>query len=317
MEGDERDMSAKGIYAAVVTPVETTGAISVERYCRHARWLLRQGCTGLGVFGTTSETQAFSVAERQAGLEAFLAAGLPAERLILGIGCCARSDTVALARHALANRVGRLLMLPPFFYKNNSDEGLYRAFAEVIEAVGDPRLRLLLYHFPQVSGVPVTRAVIERLVQRYPQTVVGIKDSSGDWQHTAGLIAAFPQLAIYSGADAQLLQNLEAGGAGTFSAAANLAAAASAAVLAAFERGDRAAALRALPLVTAVRDALGRYPLIPGIKHVIGDGQHDAVWQTVRPPLVELDAASGAALLRELDAAGYVYDPDLYSVGTA
>lgn len=310
-------MPSKGIYAAVVTPVDDTGAISIERYCRHARWLLRQGCTGLGVFGTTSETQAFSVAERQEALEAYLAAGLPADRMLLGVGTCARGDTVALTRHALANGINDVLMLPPFFYKNNTDEGLFRAFAELIEAVADERLGLLLYHFPQVSGVPVTKPVIERLLGRYPATIKGIKDSSGDWAHTKSLIEAFPSLFIYSGADSHLLQNLEAGGAGTFSAAANLSGGTSAEAFNAWSKDDRQTAAEALKLVGEVRRILGGHPLIPAVKHVLADGLKDPVWRIVRPPLVELDDAAGAALVADLAEAGYVYDPDLYSVAGA
>jgi 4-hydroxy-tetrahydrodipicolinate synthase len=310
-------MATKGIFAAVVTPVDNTGAISIERYCRHARWLLRQGCDGIGVFGTTSEAASFSVAERQATLDSFLAAGLPADRIILGIGCTARADTVALARHALASGIPELLMMPPYFYKGNSDEGLYRAFAEVIDAVADDRLQLYLYHFPQVSGVPVTRGVVERLVERYPDTVKGVKDSSGDWAHTKGLIESFPGLAIYSGNDGHLLDNLRIGGAGTISAAANLAVEQSAEVFKAFAKGDMAAAEAGMGIVTKVRKILADYPLIPAIKHVIADGQRDEIWRTVRPPLVELDEASGEALVAALEAAGYVYDPDLYSVAGA
>ncbi len=310
-------MATKGIFAAVVTPVDNTGAISIERYCRHARWLLRQGCAGIGVFGTTSEANSFSVPERQATLDAFLAAGLEANKIILGIGTCARADTVALARHALDHGVTELLMMPPFFYKNNTDEGLFRAFAEVIDSVADPRLELYLYHFPQVSGVPVTKGVIERLAERYPDTLKGLKDSSGDWAHTKDLIESFPDLAIYSGNDGHLLQNLETGGAGTISAAANLAAEHSADVFKAFTNGDRAAAEAGMTIVAGVRRCLTEHPLIPGIKHVIAEGQHDDVWRTVRPPLLELDAASGQALIEALDKVGYVYDPDLYSVAGA
>ncbi len=311
------DPRLRGIWAAVVTPVDPQGEIGIERYTRHARWLLRHGCHGLGVFGTTSETQAFSVAERQRALEAFLAAGLPAERMILGIGCCARADTVALARHALGLGVARMLMLPPFFYKNVPEEGLVRAYAEVIEAVADPRFELLFYHFPQVSGVPIPHAVIERLLVRYPSTIKGIKDSSGDLGHTLGLIRAFPGLAVFAGADQHLLDVLKAGGAGTFSAAANLNGAASRAVYDAFERGDLAAAEAGMKKVAAVREALQRRPLIPAIKHVIADGRHDEIWRLVRPPLVELDPAEGERLLAELEAAGFVYDPDLYAVAAA
>lgn len=310
-------MPTKGIYAAVVTPVDDTGAISIERYCRHARWLLRQGCAGIGVFGTTSEANSFSVAERQATLEAFLAAGLPIDRLILGVGTCNRADTVALCRHALEHGVSELVMLPPFFYKSNSDEGLYRAYAEVIDKLADDRMALSLYHFPQVSGVPLTHTLIERLVEAYPRTIKGIKDSSGDWAHTKGLIEAFSGLAVFSGNDTHLLQNLEAGGAGTISAAANLAAHESSVVFEAFSKGDEAAAAAGMPVVANVRKALADYPLVPAIKYVIADGQHDEVWRTVRPPLVELDNASGKALITALDAAGYAYDPDLYSVAGA
>jgi 4-hydroxy-tetrahydrodipicolinate synthase len=311
------DPRLRGIWAAVVTPVDPQGEIGIERYTRHARWLLRHGCHGLGVFGTTGETQAFSVGERRAALEGLLAAGLPAERIILGVGCCARADTVALIRHGLELGITRMLALPPFFYKNLPDAGLVRAFSEVIEKVADPRLELLLYHFPQVSGVPIPKAVIAALVERHPATIKGIKDSSGDLAHSLDLARSFPGLAVFAGADQHLLELLKAGGAGTISAAANLNAAASRAVFDAFERGDLAAAEAGMRKVAAVREALQKRPLIPAIKHVIADGRHDPVWRTVRPPLVELDPAEGERLLAELEAAGYVYDPDLYAVAAA
>ena len=234
--------------------------------------------------------------------------------MILGIGCCARSDTLALARHALGLGVTNLLMLPPFFYKNNSDEGLYRAFAEVIDALAEPRLALLLYHFPQMSGVPVTHPVVERLLERYPDTLEGIKDSSGDWEHTASLISNFPEPTISSGAAGHLVRNLEAGGAGTFSAAANLAAGASAKVFKAFNEGDREAAEAGMQLVTEVRNVLTSYPLVLGIKHVIAAGQHDEVLAHRPPAHGRARRHKGEALVAALDQAGYVYDPDLYSV---
>ncbi|MCS6779825.1 MAG: dihydrodipicolinate synthase family protein [Geminicoccaceae bacterium] len=311
------DPRLRGIWAAIVTAVDPDGEINLERWARHARWLLRQGCHGIGLFGTTGETQAFSVAERQAALEALLASGLPPERVILGVGCCARADTVALVRHGLGLGITRMLALPPFFYKNVPEEGLVRAFSEVIEKVADPRLELLLYHFPQVAGVPIPKPVIARLLERYPATVKGVKDSSADLAHTLDLIRSFPNLAVFAGADQHLLEVLQAGGAGTISAAANLNCAASRAVFEAFERDDAAAAEAGMRKVVAVREALQKRPLIPAIKHVIADGRHDPVWRTVRPPLVELDAAEGERLLAELDAAGYAYDPDLYSVAAA
>lgn len=311
------DPRLRGIFAAIVTPVDPDGEINLERWTRHARWLLRHGCHGLGVFGTTGETQAFSVAERQAALEGLLAEGLPAERVILGVGCCARADTLALIRHGLSLGIRRMLALPPFFYKNVPEEGLFRAFSEVIERVGDDRLELLLYHFPQVTGVPVPKTVIARLLARYPRTLKGIKDSSGDLAHTLDLIRSFPELAVFAGADQHLLSVLEAGGAGTISAAANLNCAASRTVFDAFEHGDRSRAESLMPKVAAVRAALQKRPLIPAIKHVIAQARNDPIWRTVRPPLVELEDAEGRALMAELDALGFVYDPDLYAVAAA
>ncbi len=307
----------KGIFAASVTPVDRDGEISHVRLVAHLRWLLHHGCHGIALFGTTGEAPSFSVAERQAALEAVLRRGVAPERILIGIGCCAHADTLALARHALDLGVTRMLMLPPFYFKEVPDEGVYRAFAELIEALGSDRLRLILYHFPRMSMVPVNRPVIERLLGRYPGTVVGIKDSSGDWEHTRALITAFPDFSVFSGSDMHLLRNLQAGGAGTISAGANLACASSRDVFDAVAKGDAAAAERAMGCVSAVRGVLGHYPMIAAIKHVLAQGTRDPVWETVRPPLVELDAAGGASLLQELEAVGYVYDPEAYAAVSA
>jgi 4-hydroxy-tetrahydrodipicolinate synthase len=298
--------SGRGIWTALVTPVDATGVIDIARLAAHARWLLGQGCQGVLLFGTTGETAAFSVAERQAALEALLATGFPVDRLRVGVGCCARSDTVALTRHALAQGCHELLALPPFFFKSLPDEGLYRAFAETIDAVADPALALHLYHFPQVSAVPVTMPVIERLVAAYPDTVKGVKDSSGDLAHTLELVRRFPTLAIYAGADGHLLELLRAGGAGTISAAANLNAAANRAVLDAFERGDMAAAEALMQKVSAVRGVLNGRPLIPSIKAALAGALGEPTWRNVRAPFVEVEERAIPELLGALAAAGNV-----------
>ena len=298
-------MSAQGIYAAVVTPVDRHGSIDVGAYCQHARWLLASGCHGLGVFGTTSETNSFSVRERQSALEAYVGAGLDPTSMIVGVGCCARADTVALARHALDLGVYRLLALPPFFYKGNADEGLYRAFAEVIESVSDRRLELYLYHFPQVSGVSVTIGVIAKLLDSFPEIVRGLKDSSGNWGHTKDLIDRFPDFQVFSGADNHLLDNLQSGGAGTISAAANLNCHASRVVFDAYQQGDIEAAKEGMIAVTHVRSTLTSFPLIPAIKYVIrANGGGDA-WEDLRPPLEALSDERGRELMDALSAGGF------------
>jgi len=298
-------MSTRGIFAAAVTPVDHDGNIDADAYCRHARWLLDNGCHGIGVFGTTSETNSFSVAERQAALDAYLRGGLDPSAMIVGVGCCARSDTVALARHALDRGVFRLLALPPFFYKGNSDEGLFRAFAEVIELVADPRLELYLYHFPQVSGVPVTKGLIAKLLSSYPETVAGLKDSSGDWNHTKDIIDSFDDFAVFSGADNHLLDNLKTGGAGTISTAANVNCSASRAVFDAFDRGDTDAAQAAMTPVANVRTVLAQFPLIPAIKHILRASDRGEIWKNLRAPLEPLNEDLGQELLETLSAESF------------
>lgn len=292
-----------GIWAAILTPVDADGGVDAGRWASHALSLMEHGCHGIAVFGTTGEAQAFSVAERCAALERLLAAGVPAERVILGVGCCARTDSVALSRHGLEHGVRHQLALPPFFYKSVSDDGLAQAFAELIDAVADPHLALLLYHFPQATGVPVTHGVIDRLTGSYP-CVIGIKDSSGDLAHTTGLIERYPDLAVFAGNDAHLLPVIEAGGAGTISAAANLAGGQSRAVWDAHERGDGMAAATAMAAVRAIREATHGAPLIPGLKSAMAARLGDPAWARVRPPLVKLSETEGRALADALGAAG-------------
>lgn len=304
-----------GIYAAIVTPVDYSGAISAERFGRHAHWLLRHGCHGLSLFAVTGEAASFSVGERQAALEALVHGGVPTDRLLVGVGTCARADTVALARHALELGCRRLVMLPPYFFRQVIDEGVYRAYAEVIDALADDRLELFLYHTPRTTGTPITEAIIQRLLAAYPSTIRGIKDSSASLGRLRELITSFPELAIFAGSDKELLQVLEAGGAGTISAAANINCTISRAVFDAFQAGDLERAAKQMRLVRHAREALEAYPLVPAVKFVIADGQNDDQWTRVRPPLVELDNPSGQELLRRLEEAGCAYDPDLYSVG--
>src|SRR5512140_940808 len=182
----------KGVLSPVVTPVTADYSPDAERLIRQCKWMLGQSC-GLAVFGTNSEANSFSVSERMAVLDALVGSGIDPARMMPGTGCCALSDSVQLSAHAVSLGCAGVLMLPPFYYKNVSDEGLYRHFSEVVQRVGDARLRIYLYHFPAMSQVPITPHLIERLLTAYPNTVVGMKDSSGDWNNTKTMLDAFGQ----------------------------------------------------------------------------------------------------------------------------
>ena len=180
----------RGVLSPVVTPFDRDLKPDGERLARHCRWLLDND-VGLAVFGTNSEANSMSVAEKLALLDQLVAAGIPPARMMPGTGCCALTDSVELTRRAVHLGCGGVLMLPPFYYKGVSDDGLFRSYAEIIERVGDERLRVYLYHIPPVSQVPISLALIERLLKAYPGTIAGIKDSSGDWNNTQAMLERF------------------------------------------------------------------------------------------------------------------------------
>ena len=293
-----------GVLAPVVTPFKRDLSPDRERYVRHCKWLLANGCRGLAVFGTNSEANSLSVDERMVLLETLIQEGVPATALMPGTGCCALTDSVRLTAHATALGCAGVLMLPPFYYKGVSDEGLYRNFAEVIERVGDARLQVYLYHIPPVSQVPVTLALIERLLKKYPGTVAGVKDSSGDWSNTKAMLDAFAKSGfdVFAGSEVFLLDNMRNGGKGCITATGNIN---PAAIDRVFERWQAPDADALQKGVTATRNVMQKYPMMAALKAVIAHFGRDPDWTTVRPPLVELTPAQSKSLMAELDASGF------------
>ena len=143
----------KGVLRArSLTPMREDLSVDRRAFAEHCRRLLDDGCHGLGIFGTTGEANSLSIAERIDAWEALVADGIPADALLPGTGACALPDAVELAREALALGAPGVLALPPFYYKGVSDDGLFRYFAELIERVGDDRLRVFLYHIPPMAA---------------------------------------------------------------------------------------------------------------------------------------------------------------------
>ena len=294
----------QGVLSPVVTPFKRDLAPDPERYLCHCKWLLAHGCAGLAVFGTNSEANSLSVDERMLLLEVLVQGGVPAAKLMPGTGMCALTDSVRLTAHAVKLGCAGVLMLPPFYYKGVPDEGLYRNFAEVIERVGDARLRVYLYHIPPVSQMPITLALIERLLKAYPGAVAGIKDSSGDWNNTRAVLDAYAKsdFDVFAGSEVFLLANMRGGGKGCITATGNVNPGAIARVYENW-RTPEADALQAG--ITATRGMLQKYPMISALKAIVGHWGHDPDWATVRPPLVELTAGQQRSLVAELTAAGF------------
>ncbi len=290
-----------GVLSPVITPFKADLAPDAERLIAHCRWLLSNE-VGLAVFGTNSEANSLSVDEKLMLLDKLVEAGVDPKRMMPGTGCCAISDSVTLTKRAVELGCGGALMLPPFYYKGVSDEGLFRGFAEVIERVGDDRLRIYLYHIPPVSQVPITLALIERLLKAYPGIVAGVKDSSGDWDNTKAMLDAFPGWGVFSGNELVLLENLRNGGVGCISATANVNPGPIHRLYANW-KSDAAEQMQAE--INDVRKFIQGFPVIPSLKHLVAHFSGDAEWDRLRPPLVELEAEQGRQLLDGLAARGF------------
>jgi 4-hydroxy-tetrahydrodipicolinate synthase len=294
-----------GVNAAALTPMTPDRAPDVALMAAHCRWLLANGCDGLGVLGTTGEANSFSVAERIAVMEGLVQAGIPAAKMMPGTGCAALTDTVELTRRAKALGCPGVLMLPPFYYKNPSDDGLFAYFSEVIQRVGGG-IKVYLYHFPQQSAVPFSLDLIGRLMTAFPGTIKGVKDSSGDYANMKAMIDAFAKdgFEAYSGSDEFLLRILREGGAGCITAASNVNCSAGGRVVAAFRAGDDAAAEAAQAVLTATRRVCTTVPLIGGLREIVARATGNAAWRTIRPPNVALKAEQAGPFLAAFDATG-------------
>lgn len=296
----------RGVYAPVLTPVLPDLSPDIDRWLQHINWLFENGCTGLAPFGTTSEANSFSVDERIDMMERLVDAGIPAEKMIVGVGCSALTDTVRLTRHAVEQGAGGVLMLPPFYYKGVSDEGIFRAVAESIERVGDERLQVYLYHIPPMAVTGFSLPLIERLIHAYPDTVVGIKDSSGDLNNLQAILDAFPGFGTFAGSEKFLLQTLRSGGAGTITAMANVIPAEIANLYDNWQSPDAEAIQSEL---NALREATAGLQPVCALKEIVAAWRNDPEWRRVRPPLVSLSAEKAEALLSNPAVASRVAQP--------
>jgi 4-hydroxy-tetrahydrodipicolinate synthase len=291
-----------GVLVPVLTPFTKSGEPDAGRFAAFCRWLLDQGANGLAIFGTTSEANSMSPGERMTLLDRLIESGIPADKLMPGTGACAVNDAVALVRHAVGHGCGGVLMLPPFYYKPVSDDGIFAFVSSVIDKVGSSALRMYLYHIPPVAVVGYSLDLVGRFIKAYPQTVVGLKDSSGDWDNTAALLDRYPGFAVFPGSEVFLLDALRKGGSGCITATGNVNVPGIARIYANW-RGSQADALQAE--ATTVRKTMQAYPMVPALKRVVAHFHNDPGWVEVRPPLLPLDEAQSAALIADLAKIGF------------
>jgi 4-hydroxy-tetrahydrodipicolinate synthase len=320
----------RGVLAPVLTPFKDDFSPDSQRFIAHCKWLLSQNC-GLAVFGTTGEANSLSMEERAMLLDELVAAGVDPSRMMPGTGCCSITETVKLTKQAVGNGCAGVLMLPPFYYKDVSEEGLFRYFSEVVQRVGEARLKIYLYHIPPVAVVGITTGLVERLLAAYPTAIAGMKDSSGDWNNTKTFLDAFAETArpaptaraartfdVFVGSESFLLANMRNGGVGTISATANVN---PAAIYELYQKCSgvcvkRRSSRKAHPdlddqqqsELNVVRQVFSsrKFPsMIAALKQAIAIYADDPAWRTVRPPLVELTPGQAKTLAAELRAIGF------------
>ncbi len=295
---DTAHQPIRGVLAPVLTPFEDDARIATDLYVEFARGLLANGCAGLVPFGTTGEAQSVGVRERLGALEALVEAGIDPRQLLPGTGLCNFAETIELT--AAAERLGcrGALVLPPFYYKGVSEDGLYDWFARLAESVRRDDFGIYLYHIPQVAGVGVPVAVAQRLAADFPGRVAGAKDSSGAWDNTAALLS-IEGFHVYPGNEMRLADALALGAPGCITASANLNASAIARIVSLHDGGEDTD--RDMASVRAWREALQEYAPIPAMKHILADRTGDGRWAYVRPPLQAMDGGRGRALQSRLD----------------
>ncbi len=288
----------RGVLAPVLTPFDERLKPDVQRFIAHCRWLI-DSQVGLAIFGTNSEAASLSVDERISLTDAILAAGIPAARLMPGTGGCSITDSIRLTKHAVENGAAGALMLPPFFFKGVSDEGLYAYYSEVIEQVGSDRLKVYLYHIPQFTQVPITLNLIEMLRKRYPDTVVGAKDSSGVWDNTKAMIDNFAKdgFDVFPASESLLSKALPLGAVGCISATVNMN---PAGIHSLYQGWNTPQGETLQASADVIRNIFQAVPMIPAMKRVVAEFSGDPVWKTVRPPLCALNGANTESVLAAL-----------------
>lgn len=288
-----------GVIAAAATPLDAAGAIDFDHLVRHCEWLLGAGgCDGINLLGTTGEATSFSADQRLEAMRALAHSGLPLDRFMVGTGAAAREDAVRLTAEAKSLGFAGALLLPPFYYKSVSEDGLFAYVRSVIAQAGASDLRLYLYHFPQNSGVPYTIETVARIFESYPDVLAGLKDSSGDLAYSAALTERLPDLDVFPSAEASIAKAAEFGFAGCISATANITGPLASAAF--HNPADTGSLQKAVQL----RAIISAFPLVAAVKSALAIISGEENWNRLVPPLTELTIEQRAELRSALSNAG-------------
>ena len=272
-----------GVYSASLTPLKRSYEPNLQALVRHVQWLLESGSDGVALLGSTGEANSLTIEQRLAIIE-ISANKLPTDRLIMGTGSCSLKDAVHLTKASIDAGVYAVLVLPPFYYKPQSDKSVLRFFSELISIVDDTRLRIIFYNFPKLSGYNFSVEILQELKQSFGDIAAGIKDSSGEWKNMLGIVQNIPDFMVYTGTETLLLDILNKGGAGCITATANLIAPECQRVYQAWKNNKQKVAEEAQMNLTNLRKTLENYPLVSELKSLFASKTNAEEWKNMLPP---------------------------------
>ena len=269
-----------GLSCALTTPFHPDGTVDLARLVAHVRSRLAAGCASVTLCGTTGEGASLGAESRERMLGAVRGDGVNVERdVVFGIAASSAEEALAQAKQAAKFGCRTVLLPPPFYFKDATDEGLLRWFSGVLEKIGGDAMRAILYHIPSVTAVPLSLELIGRLEERFAGTLQGVKDSSGDWDYAQRLLARHGDLDILIGDERRLAQAVRMGASGAISGLANV-------VpewmlpLANEGRDD--------PRISALVEEVLKYSVTPAVKELVAHQTRDPAWRALAPPLSSL-----------------------------
>ena len=280
-----------GISAALVTPFHESGAPDLASLAVHAEAVLTGGADGITLFGTTGEGASIGAVERLRCLDAIGDLDIAPDRIVVGLCATSVEDLLAQAHGAADRGLPRLLVPPPFYYKGIDDTALLEWYSNVFAGLSS-ETRVILYHIPQVTEVPLSLELVRRLRDRYPSQAVAVKDSSGNWTSSRTLLGE-DGLAVLIGDERHLARAARLGCAGSISGLANI-----------VPRQLRQVLDSGLedPELNALADAVTSVPVTPAVKVLVSETYGDPRWRRVRPPLTPTPGARIPGLLSALSA---------------
>ena len=276
-----------GIYTASLTPLTSSYEPNLPALVSHVEQLFESGSDGVAILGSTGEANSLTI-EQRLDIISYCGRTLAPERLMMGTGSCALQDAIRLTQASIEAGVFSVLVIPPFYYKPQSDESVIRYYSELISSVDDSRLRIIFYNFPKLSGYNFSTEILQEFKERFGDIAAGIKDSSGNWENMLSITNNVPDFMVYSGTETLLLNILREGGAGCITASANLLAPECQLVYQAWRNDQQNTAEQVQKELTVLRKALESYQFVSELKGLMAEHTGSEHWQEMLPPFIPL-----------------------------